>query len=89
MKLSELKNYSTRQKYMYGITFMATNAIIVMISNIQGPIFPQKAESKGLTPAEYGSVFGIFYLTMFVCSLLVGKHISYIGVKVRLLHSEQ
>ena len=83
MSDDELSNYTTAQKFIYGLTFAAGYILVILISIIQGPVFPPVAEAKGLTAAEYGIVFGIFFLTMFFACLFLGKYISFIGVKVK------
>lgn len=35
-----------------------------------------QAEKKGASPAEYGLVFGIFELVVFIISPLYGQHVS-------------
>jgi len=37
--------------------------------------FPQ-AEKKGASPSEYGLVFGIFELVVFIVSPFYGQHVS-------------
>ncbi|XP_041763407.1 MFS-type transporter SLC18B1-like [Anopheles merus] len=55
------------------------NAICV---SLQAPFFPNEAESKGATATEYGLVFGIFELVVFIISPLYGQYINRIGPKV-------
>ena len=74
MSEDELSNYTTAQKFIYGTTFGAGYILVILISIIQGPVFPPEAESKGLTSAEYGIVFGVFFLTMFFACLFLSKH---------------
>ena len=45
------------------------------------PFFPRLAEIKGATAADYGLIIGINSLLSFLVTPLIGKHISYIGVK--------
>lgn len=45
-------------------------------------IFPLQAERKGCTATEYGLVFGIFELIVFIVSPLYGQHLNRIGPKV-------
>lgn len=55
------------------------NAICV---SLQAPFFPNEAERKGATATEYGLVFGIFELVVFIISPIYGQCINRIGPKV-------
>ncbi|XP_044268827.1 MFS-type transporter SLC18B1-like isoform X2 [Tribolium madens] len=55
------------------------NAICV---SLQAPFYPAEAERKGCTATEYGLVFGIFELIVFVISPVYGQHLNKIGPKV-------
>ncbi|ODM87702.1 MFS-type transporter SLC18B1 [Orchesella cincta] len=44
-----------------------------IVYSLQAPFYPQEAEKKGATPTEYGLVFGVFELTMFLVSPFYGK----------------
>ena len=52
-----------------------------MIS-LQPPFFPSEAEKKGATAAEYGFVFGIANLSLFIFSPIFGKYGTKIGPKI-------
>ncbi|XP_072764178.1 MFS-type transporter SLC18B1 [Anoplolepis gracilipes] len=54
------------------------NAICV---SLQAPFYPQEAEKKGASPSEYGLVFGIFELVVFIVSPFYGQHLNRIGPK--------
>ncbi|KAK3923553.1 MFS-type transporter SLC18B1 [Frankliniella fusca] len=54
------------------------NAICV---SLQAPFYPQEAEAKGATPSEYGLVFGVFELVVFIISPVYGQHLNRIGPK--------
>ncbi|XP_066598482.1 MFS-type transporter SLC18B1-like [Prorops nasuta] len=56
-----------------------SNAICV---SLQAPFYPQEAEKKGASPSEYGLVFGIFELVVFLISPLYGQHLHRIGPKL-------
>ncbi|XP_055546361.1 MFS-type transporter SLC18B1-like isoform X3 [Wyeomyia smithii] len=55
------------------------NAICV---SLQAPFFPNEAEKKGATATEYGLVFGVFELVVFIISPIYGQYINRIGPKV-------
>ncbi|CRK90664.1 CLUMA_CG004365, isoform A [Clunio marinus] len=54
------------------------NAICV---SLQAPFFPHEAEKKGANATEYGLVFGIFELVVFVISPVYGHYMNRIGPK--------
>jgi len=45
------------------------------------PFFPRLAEIKGATATDYGLIIGTNCLTAFLVTPLVGKHLTFIGVK--------
>ncbi|XP_055609411.1 MFS-type transporter SLC18B1-like isoform X2 [Uranotaenia lowii] len=55
------------------------NAVCV---SLQAPFFPAEAESKGATATEYGLVFGIFELIVFIISPIYGQYLNRLGPKV-------
>ncbi|XP_046667890.1 MFS-type transporter SLC18B1-like [Homalodisca vitripennis] len=55
------------------------NAICV---SLQAPFYPREAELKGATAAEYGLVFGVFELVVFVISPVYGSQIHRLGPKL-------
>ncbi|XP_059049147.1 MFS-type transporter SLC18B1-like [Achroia grisella] len=55
------------------------NAICVAL---QAPFYPLEAEKKGCTATEYGLVFGIFELVVFIVSPFYGAHLNKFGPKV-------
>ena len=40
---------------------------------MKAPFYPAEAEKKGATATQYGLVFGIFELTVFIVSPLMGR----------------
>ena len=48
----------------------------------QAPFYPHEAEKKGCVPSEYGLVFGIFELTVFLVSPIIGANLNRMGMKV-------
>lgn len=76
-----LPRFSRRQWLTLVIIGLADfcNAICV---SLQSPFFPQEAELKGCTATEYGLVFGIFELVVFIISPIYGRHIHRVGPKL-------
>ena len=50
----------------------------------QAPFYPLEAEKKGCMPSEYGLVFGIFELTVFLVSPIIGANLNRMGMKMTL-----
>ena len=63
------------------LVIMAAMLLEGMIYSVQGPFYPQEAEVKGLSPAQYGLVFGLYELSGFVFSIPLGFYMTKIGVK--------
>ncbi|XP_026466726.1 MFS-type transporter SLC18B1-like [Ctenocephalides felis] len=74
-------NFSRRQWLTLIVIGIADfcNAICV---SLQAPFYPQEAEKKGATATEYGLVFGVFELVVFIISPVYGKYLNRIGPKV-------
>lgn len=74
-------NFTKRQWMTLLIIGLADfcNAICV---SLQAPFFPAEAEKKGCTATEYGLVFGVFELIVFVISPVYGQYLNRIGPKV-------
>jgi len=51
-----------------------------LTDSIQAPFYPIEAENKGANPAEYGAVFGIIHLSMFLAGPFFGKFMGRLGV---------
>ncbi|XP_030843946.1 MFS-type transporter SLC18B1-like isoform X1 [Strongylocentrotus purpuratus] len=70
------------------LTFVGM-AIIYLASfmsfSVLAPFFPYEAEKKGVSPTETGLVFGIFALTSFIASPILGKYLPTIGGKFMFL----
>ncbi|MCL4147365.1 UNVERIFIED_CONTAM: hypothetical protein GTU68_030223, partial [Idotea baltica] len=47
--------------------------------SLQAPFYPSEAEAKGATATQYGFVFGVFELTVFLSSPFYGRFLSAIG----------
>ena len=53
-----------------------------LLISLQPPFYPSEAELKGAKPSEYGFVFGIANLSLFIFSPIFGKYGSRIGPKI-------
>ena len=64
------------------INISAVYLTLGLLISLQPPFFPSEAEKKGATPAQYGFMFGITNLTIFILSPIFGKYGSRIGPKL-------
>jgi len=74
----------TRQQWLTAITFVVVNFCNAMCVSMQAPFYPHEAEKKGCVPSEYGLVFGIFELTVFLVSPIIGANMNRMGMKFTL-----
>jgi len=73
-------NYTRRQWGIFLILAIA-NFAMPGCGSILAPFYPKVAEEKGVTPSQYGFVFGIYPLVMFLVSPFCGKYMNKIGPK--------
>ena len=71
----------TKEQWLVMLTMMVTHFFNGMCVSLQAPFYPKEAESKGASATEYGLVFGIFELTVFIVSPIVGKFLPQMGIK--------
>ncbi|XP_014245481.1 MFS-type transporter SLC18B1-like [Cimex lectularius] len=81
MVFKHLASFNRRQ-ILTLITFGIADFCNAICVSLQAPFYPREAEKKGATATEYGLVFGIFELTVFLISPLYGQHLNRIGPKV-------
>ena len=70
----------TTEQWKVLITLTMTHLCNGMCVSLQAPFYPAEASKKGASATEYGLVFGIFELTVFIVSPIVGKFLPRIGV---------
>lgn len=80
MVLESLGNLS-RKQWLTLFVFAVADFCSAICVSLQAPFYPHEAERKGATATEYGLVFGIFELTVFIVSPLIGKNLSRCGAK--------
>ena len=61
---------------------LTANFTMAACSSILAPFYPKVAEEKGVTASQYGFVFGIHRLIMFLFSPFCGKYLNKIGPKM-------
>jgi len=69
-----------KEKWMVMATLTMTHLCNGMVVSLQAPFYPAEAEKKGASGTEYGLVFGIFELTVFIVSPVIGKYLPRIGI---------
>lgn len=72
----------TKNQWMTLIIFGIADFCSAVCVSLQAPFYPAEAERKGATATQYGLVFGIFELTVFIVSPIYGKYINKIGPKL-------
>lgn len=75
-----MRKYTKRQILSLVIIAIANFCSAICVS-LQAPFYPAEAEAKGATATEYGLVFGIFELVVFLVSPIYGEYVSNIGSK--------
>lgn len=69
----------TKRQILILVTFAIADFCSAVCVSLQAPFYPEEAERKGATATEYGFVFGIFELTVFLASPFYGRFLSAIG----------
>jgi len=60
---------------------MLLQCSVGLCASLQATFYPIEADRKGATPAQFGPVFGIIHLSLFIFGPLVGKYLPIWGVK--------
>ena len=50
--------------------------------SLQGPFYPNEAAKKGVTPSQFGFVFGFYEVVGFVSNIIVGRYAANFGMKL-------
>lgn len=79
IEMNSSNTMSSTQRYLYLSLIVVTIFVGSMCFSLQGPIFPEEAAKKGLHATQYGFVFGVFQLVVFITSPIYGKMIGHIG----------
>jgi len=69
----------TKEQWLVVLIMAATHFANGMCVSLQAPFYPAEAEKKGVNATAYGMVFGIFELTVFIVSPIMGKYIPRFG----------
>uniref|UniRef100_A0A8D8SSK7 MFS-type transporter SLC18B1 n=1 Tax=Cacopsylla melanoneura TaxID=428564 RepID=A0A8D8SSK7_9HEMI len=76
-----LSSTFTKRQWLTLIVFSIADFCNAICVSLQAPFYPHEAEKKGATPTEYGFVFGVFELVVFLISPFYGQHLNRIGPK--------
>ena len=71
----------SKKQWLTILVFAVADFCSAVCVSLQAPFYPDEATKKGATATEYGLVFGIFELTVFFVSPLLGKNLSRFGAK--------
>ncbi|KAK7065899.1 hypothetical protein SK128_024985, partial [Halocaridina rubra] len=71
----------TRKQLITLVVFSVAQFCNAVCVSLQAPFYPAEAEKKGATATQYGLVFGIFELTVFIVSPIYGKFLNTLGAK--------
>lgn len=71
----------TKRQWLTLIVFSIADFCNAICVSLQAPFYPLEAEKKGASPTEYGFVFGVFELVVFLISPFYGQHLNRIGPK--------
>jgi len=63
------------------IPFLFLQFSVGLCASLQATFYPIEAGLKGATASQFGAVFGIIHLSLFIFGPLVGKYLSIWGVK--------
>ncbi|XP_067014420.1 MFS-type transporter SLC18B1 [Anabrus simplex] len=71
----------TKRQWLTLVVFGVADFCNAICVSLQAPFYPKEAERKGATATEYGLVFGIFELVVFLVSPFYGQNLNRIGPK--------
>ena len=63
-------------------SFLPPQTSIGLCASLQATFYPLEAAKKEASPAQFGAVFGIIHLSLFIFGPLVGKYLPLWGVRV-------
>ena len=72
--------YSKRQIVIL-VLFIWSEFCMALACSLQAPFYPHEAEKKGARPSEYGFVFGVYELVVFLFCPIFGKFLGSLGVE--------
>ena len=76
-----MQTFTKRQKLFLAI-FSMINLCNALQYSLLAPFYPKEAEIHGVTASQFGIVFGIYDLGLFISSIIFGKYLNDIGPTV-------
>lgn len=71
----------TKRQWVILVVFSIAQFCNAVCVSLQAPFYPSEAERKGATASQYGLVFGVFELTVFLVSPVYGRFMTRWGPK--------
>ena len=81
MIIQDFYSRFSRRQWITVAVFALVDFCSAVCVSLQAPFYPQEASNKGASATEYGLVFGIFELTVFIVSPLLGQNMGRLGAK--------
>ena len=78
--LGEIMTGEMKKKVVLVMSLSGLNVCWGLMCAMQAPFIPKKAASKGATATQFGGVFGIIHLAIFITSPLMGTMVSKLGL---------
>lgn len=81
---------ATLRKWRILVACAIVQLFSALMVSLQAPFYPAEAEKKGATATQYGFVFGIFELTVFIVAPIYGSMVGYLlhgqGLVIKILY---
>lgn len=77
----KMETFTKRQKLFLGI-FSFINMCNALQYSLIAPFYPKEAEKHGITASQFGFVFGVYDLGLFISSLIFGTYLNIIDPTV-------
>lgn len=74
-----MEGSTLRQKYFTYSLIITAIFVGALCHSILAPFYPAKAAEKGVSPSQYGFVFGIFQLVICLSAPIYGRYMAVIG----------
>ena len=82
LRPQETKKTTSLQFFKTIAPIMFLQASVGLCASLQATFYPIEAELKGARASQFGAVFGIIHLSLFIFGPIVGKYLSVFGVRV-------
>ena len=82
LRPQETKKTTSLEFFKTIAPIMFLQASVGLCASLQATFYPIEAELKGARASQFGAVFGIIHLSLFIFGPIVGKYLSVFGVRV-------